>query len=391
MSSQHPFSRTHFHVKRESNGTAASIRSPNEQRMATSITTSNSTSADNEEGPSRPAKTARRTSVANLTNRFESRGAKSSILTELSQTTMRVNSPPRRKKALLDQEFAPEAQPFMSTEDANGRTPTMIQVGRKKPSQAAAAISDQAEEYREASQLKRNSMQRLQGIQVGKKRVEHEFQQVQLKKAAKVKKEEQKEGLEAVDLRHMSEPRHSLSPRPDDVQMLKRDSLRTPVAELRESTELDQYRRGSIRRRSSVDMRRESFAEMLDKPQVPLKDLGTSGTPARIVEIPENVTVVEGEMAIMKCVVEGNPAPTFVWKKGGREVPLTGRVRCQTDGDTGQVSLIIGKCRPQDEDEYTLAVKNAHGKEEVGAKLLSNLDFRATLKKRGHQHSVSER
>ncbi|KAI3421284.1 hypothetical protein GPALN_016379 [Globodera pallida] len=85
--------------------------------MATSITTSNSTSADNEEGPSRPAKTARRTSVANLTNRFESRGAKSSILTELSQTTMRVNSPPRRKKALPDQEFAPEAQLSMSTED----------------------------------------------------------------------------------------------------------------------------------------------------------------------------------------------------------------------------------------------------------------------------------
>ncbi|KAL3116259.1 hypothetical protein niasHT_004430 [Heterodera trifolii] len=57
-------------------------------------------------------------------------------------------------------------------------------------------------------------------------------------------------------------------------------------------------------------------------------DLGTSGTSARIVETP-------GELAILKCVVEGNPAPKFAWKKGGREVPLTDdRLRCQTDGDT---------------------------------------------------------
>lgn len=84
-------------------------------------------------------------------------------------------------------------------------------------------------------------------------------------------------------------------------------------------------------------MRKESLADVLDKPTLPLKDLGAAGTPARIVEIPENVTVVEGELAILKCVVEGNPAPTYTWKKGGREVPLTGRVRCQTDGETGQV------------------------------------------------------
>jgi hypothetical protein len=45
------------------------------------------------------------------------------------------------------------------------------------------------------------------------------------------------------------------------------------------------------------------------------------------------------EIAIFKCQIEGNPAPTFAWKKAGREVPLTGRVRCQTDGDTGQVKI----------------------------------------------------
>lgn len=42
-------------------------------------------------------------------------------------------------------------------------------------------------------------------------------------------------------------------------------------------------------------MRRESVAEVLDKPVTPLKPAGGSGTPAKIVDIPESVTVVESK------------------------------------------------------------------------------------------------
>uniref|UniRef100_A0A1I7S352 non-specific serine/threonine protein kinase n=1 Tax=Bursaphelenchus xylophilus TaxID=6326 RepID=A0A1I7S352_BURXY len=141
------------------------------------------------------------------------------------------------------------------------------------------------------------------------------------------------------------------------------------------------------RRRSSVDMRRESLAEILDKPSTPLKPIGGEGTPARILEIPESVTVVENETAILKCRIEGNPAPTVVWKKGNREIPSAGRSKHLTDGDLGQVSLVIGKCKPPDEGDYTLIVRNTHGADSVDAKLLvtseSGLDFRAMLKRRG--------
>lgn len=69
----------------------------------------------------------------------------------------------------------------------------------------------------------------------------------------------------------------------------------------------------------------------------------------------------------------------------------------RSNSQSRQVSLIIGKCRPQDEDEYTLEVKNIHGKDEVGAKLLvtpaveTNLDFRAKLKKRDASISEAEK
>lgn len=88
----------------------------------------------------------------------------------------------------------------------------------------------------------------------------------------------------------------------------------------------------------------------------------------------------------MKCRIEGNPAPTISWKKGNREIPSAGRTKHLTDGELGQVSLVIGKCKPPDEGDYTLTVKNVHGSDSVDAKLLvtaeSGLDFRAMLKRR---------
>lgn len=89
--------------------------------------------------------------------------------------------------------------------------------------------------------------QHLQGMQVGKRRSQqHEFQQVQLKKASKVKKEEPKEGMEAVDLKHHEAPRKSLTPGAQEAE--RRDSMLTVErAEARTPTELEQYRRASMR------------------------------------------------------------------------------------------------------------------------------------------------
>lgn len=44
-------------------------------------------------------------------------------------------------------------------------------------------------------------------------------------------------------------------------------------------------------------MRRESLAD-LDKPSTPLKASGGAGTPARIIEIPESVTVLDSKFIL---------------------------------------------------------------------------------------------
>ncbi|KAL3101715.1 hypothetical protein niasHT_020600 [Heterodera trifolii] len=100
-------------------------------------------------------------------------------------------------------------------------------------------------------------------------------------------------------------------------------------------------RQKSARKEATANEEERQDMAVLTK-NMAILDLSTPGTPARIVKFPENVTVVEDDLAILKCVVEGNPAPTIVWKKGGRKVPLTDdRVRYQRDGDTGQAMLKI--------------------------------------------------
>uniref|UniRef100_A0A1I7VVS1 non-specific serine/threonine protein kinase n=1 Tax=Loa loa TaxID=7209 RepID=A0A1I7VVS1_LOALO len=148
------------------------------------------------------------------------------------------------------------------------------------------------------------------------------------------------------------------------------------------------------RRRSSVDMRNENLAaEISDKPSTPLRNVGPEGSP-KILEIPENVTVAKNDTAVLKCKVEGNPAPTFKWSKGLVEIPSGGRCRIVTDQQDNSVNLVMQKCRSNDDGQYTLTIENKHGKDSASVKLLviseAGLDFRSMLKHREHEEGGDE-
>lgn len=50
-------------------------------------------------------------------------------------------------------------------------------------------------------------------------------------------------------------------------------------------------------------MKRDSFGDILNKPMTPLKPIGQDGTPARIVEIPENVTAFESKINFINSFI----------------------------------------------------------------------------------------
>ncbi|CAI5449671.1 unnamed protein product [Caenorhabditis angaria] len=235
----------------------------------------------------------------------------------------------------------------------------------------------------------------LKGRQVGNKRQipppkEEEvpnFSKIQLKKVAKKEKEEVNE-MEGIKLKKVM-PKH--------VTLDDNDSQ--SESESRRGSIFGEFRRGgsdsrreSIRR-SSIDMRRVSVQEIMEKQSTPLVPSGASGSAPKIVEVPENVTVVENETAILTCKVSGSPAPTFKWYKGNREVLNGVRFKHLTDGKESTVSLAVLKCRSQDDGPYTLTIENAHGTDSIDVKLLvtsdNGVDFRTMLKHSAQLRQIS--
>uniref|UniRef100_A0AC34RIM6 Twitchin n=1 Tax=Panagrolaimus sp. JU765 TaxID=591449 RepID=A0AC34RIM6_9BILA len=275
-------------------------------------------------------------------------------------------SKPLRKKVLVKKK--PPAAETSDVKPPTGASNPFGAVLKKTP-------TNQPEEKKPPSSvgLKKSGVDKLKGQQVGQKKTPFD---VQLKRVVKDSKQNDQSGNETPEQRSRRGTLETFSRRGSTrLEQVQKEELGNASAERRNST-----------RRSSVDMRRESVAEILEKPTTPLKPVGGTGTPARIVEIPENVTVIENEIAILRCMVEGDPAPTFTWKKGIREYPQSGRVKYLTDGESNQISLVIAKCRTQDDGAYTLQVQNEHGSDSVDVKLLvtaeQGLDFRSMLKKR---------
>ncbi|CAJ0587388.1 unnamed protein product, partial [Mesorhabditis spiculigera] len=141
-------------------------------------------------------------------------------------------------------------------------------------------------------------------------------------------------------------------------------------------------------RRGSVDLRRESISELLEKAHTPLKAQGGPGAPAKIIEFDDSVTVLENETAALTIKVAGDPVPTIKWKKGLREVMSGGRFKQHTNGEENKAHLAVSKCRNQDDGVYSVTVSNAHGSDTAEIKLLvtndnqGGADFRAMLKRR---------
>ena len=63
--------------------------------------------------------------------------------------------------------------------------------------------------------------------------------------------------------------------------------------------------------------------------------------------------------------VEGNPAPTFKFFKGGTEITEGGRYKMISDGDNNNmIMLTIAKVKVTDEAEYRVYIENCHGSDE---------------------------
>lgn len=218
-------------------------------------------------------------------------------------------------------------------------------------------------------------------------------QKPELKKTPKKKAEEapaqQKFALKKVDRDAEARQKSPSRSRGSSVANDEQSGLRRSASGTSRPGEIE----GRSRRRSSVDMRRESISDVLEKASTPLEPTGPVGPP-HIAEIPENVTVPENETAVFKCKIQGNPVPKIKWSKGLREIMAGGRFKILTDRAESTVMLVMTKCRSQDDGPYTLTIENEHGQDSVAVKLLvtsgAGLDLRSMLKHREYEGGAAD-
>ncbi|KAM6129578.1 LOW QUALITY PROTEIN: striated muscle preferentially expressed protein kinase [Pterocles gutturalis] len=81
----------------------------------------------------------------------------------------------------------------------------------------------------------------------------------------------------------------------------------------------------------------------------------------------EDVDVVEGRTARFNCMISGTPHPAVTWTHFGQPVKEGENVRIQQDG--GLHSLVIVHVGSEDEGQYAVTARNAHGHVECSAEL----------------------
>ncbi|KAM6259712.1 striated muscle preferentially expressed protein kinase isoform 3-T3 [Spheniscus humboldti] len=81
----------------------------------------------------------------------------------------------------------------------------------------------------------------------------------------------------------------------------------------------------------------------------------------------EDIDVVEGRTARFDCMISGTPPPAVTWTHFGQPVQEGENMRIQRDG--GLHSLVIVHVGSEDEGQYAVTARNAHGHVECSAEL----------------------
>ncbi|KAK6058586.1 hypothetical protein COOONC_03841, partial [Cooperia oncophora] len=171
-----------------------------------------------------------------------------------------------KKKRHSEADVSPRQQDASKSEKASGKLQPQTQKFGKKTSLPAASHDD------------KDSLLNLK---------------LMLKKTPKAQKQDEG-ALAGVKLKPVIRSDDLSEASGSDLDSSRRDSI-----SLNPSLRRVGESRAEAARRSSVDMRRESVQEIMSRVVTPLIPSGEKGKPPRIMEVPENVTVVESKPFII--------------------------------------------------------------------------------------------
>lgn len=74
---------------------------------------------------------------------------------------------------------------------------------------------------------------------------------------------------------------------------------------------------------------------------------------------PRNITIVKGENVIFSCSVLGNPTPSVVWTKNGKDLNVTANSRLTVSSKNNNHSLEITEVDLLDSGQYLCVGNNS--------------------------------
>lgn len=117
-------------------------------------------------------------------------------------------------------------------------------------------------------------------------------------------------------------------------------------------------------------------------------ELTIKGRAPSFVEKPLKCTVLEGETAIFRCRVDGNPEPKVEWSKGKwRKMENNKKTRVYFDEESGQHVLEMDDTKSKDAGTYTVTITNEYGSDTCSVTLITTdkeeevQDWKSALKK----------
>ena len=75
---------------------------------------------------------------------------------------------------------------------------------------------------------------------------------------------------------------------------------------------------------------------------------------------PRNVTIVRGDSVTFSCSVVGNPTPSVVWTKDGRDLNVTENSRFNLSSRKNNHSLEIAEVHRSDSGQYRCVAENSN-------------------------------
>ncbi|KAK6485023.1 titin-like [Huso huso] len=148
------------------------------------------------------------------------------------------------------------------------------------------------------------------------------------------------------------------------VSSMKRTSSSETTTEMKETkTKVTEAKESVMYKEYASDEKKVKTLEVKTVEEKSVQEKVKTNLPARILTLPQSVTVSEGDSARFACDIDGEPAPSVTWMHAKKTIVSSSRHQVTTTQYKSTFEIV--SVESSDEGNYTVVVENSEGKQEA--------------------------